>query len=354
MDLAKIEAILDAESSVFKDAVQTAIDEAVARRIELKSQIAQLLELDAEELSADDFFAVMDAFEKVSGNLGAVLDQAGFDAEVGSAWLAKEQAPRAKFRCPTLRMLLEVVIDYYADSRLFHDMFNVLERWQHLESVESKSPIKRELLLSKRLAEYNGYDHLSVRTRNAFKNDDVVTVGELVRQTEAEVLRTPNFGRKSLNETKAFLAEIGLSFGCLSEDEKDRVGTRRTLNENSGKLLVTKWFGSLKPEFSDLKHNQLHEKLRSGDEPCEEVEADAELLKALEDVGVTYTTELATAPKEVLDEICKGREGWAEQLPKLLQESKRPFESGYQRWSLSLHLVVPPYLDEGVRVYKES
>ena len=42
---------------------------------------------------------------------------------------------------------------------------------------------------------------LSVRTANCLKNDNIVYVGELVHKTEAEMLRTPNFGRKSLNES---------------------------------------------------------------------------------------------------------------------------------------------------------
>lgn len=355
MDLNKIQAILDAESSTLKNALQTTIKGAVARRNELKTEIAQLLALnDTNELSENDFFAAMDAFEKVSGDLSTVLNQAGFNTEVSSDWLAKKQAPPAKFRCSTLKMLLEFVIDHYTDSRLFHDMYNVLREWQPIESVEYKSPINRELLLSKHLKDFYDRKSLSIRAANALIGGGVVTVGDLVKKTESEVLCMINFGRKSLNDVKEFLTEIGLCFGCLSQGERIRVEIRRTLNENYGKLLVTKWFGSVKPEFSDLKPYQLQEKLQSGDEPCEEVKADAELLKALEDVGITYRTELATAPKEVLDEICKGREDWAKQLPELLREPKRPFEIEDRLWILSLYLVTPQYLDEGVKVYQKE
>jgi hypothetical protein len=54
---------------------------------------------------------------------------------------------------------------------------------------------------------------LSVRASNCLKNDNIVYVGDLVQRSEAEMLRTPNFGRKPLNEVKTVLAEMGLHFG---------------------------------------------------------------------------------------------------------------------------------------------
>ena len=54
---------------------------------------------------------------------------------------------------------------------------------------------------------------LSVRSYNCLKNADIKTIGELVQKTEAEMLKTKNFGRKSLNEIKEILSEMGLSFG---------------------------------------------------------------------------------------------------------------------------------------------
>jgi DNA-directed RNA polymerase subunit alpha len=54
---------------------------------------------------------------------------------------------------------------------------------------------------------------LSVRSANCLKNAGINLIGELVRKTEAEMLRTKNFGRKSLNEIKEILSESGLSFG---------------------------------------------------------------------------------------------------------------------------------------------
>jgi DNA-directed RNA polymerase subunit alpha len=60
---------------------------------------------------------------------------------------------------------------------------------------------------------------LSVRSYNCLKNADIKTIGELVQKTEAEMLKTKNFGRKSLNEIKEILTEMGLSFGMKLDGE---------------------------------------------------------------------------------------------------------------------------------------
>jgi DNA-directed RNA polymerase subunit alpha len=54
---------------------------------------------------------------------------------------------------------------------------------------------------------------LSVRSANCLKNDNIVYIGDLIQKTEAEMLRTPNFGRKSLNEIKEVLGTMGLKLG---------------------------------------------------------------------------------------------------------------------------------------------
>ncbi len=54
---------------------------------------------------------------------------------------------------------------------------------------------------------------LSVRSANCLKNDNIIYIGDLVEKTEAEMLRTPNFGRKSLNEIKEVLSSMGLRLG---------------------------------------------------------------------------------------------------------------------------------------------
>jgi len=54
---------------------------------------------------------------------------------------------------------------------------------------------------------------LSVRSANCLKNADILKIYQLVSKTEAEMLKTKNFGRKSLNEIKEVLGEMGLSLG---------------------------------------------------------------------------------------------------------------------------------------------
>ncbi len=54
---------------------------------------------------------------------------------------------------------------------------------------------------------------LSVRSANCLKNDNIIYIGDLVQKSEAEMLRTPNFGRKSLNEIKEVLSSMGLRLG---------------------------------------------------------------------------------------------------------------------------------------------
>lgn len=59
---------------------------------------------------------------------------------------------------------------------------------------------------------------LSVRSANCLKNDNIIYIGDLVQKTEAEMLRTPNFGRKSLNEIKEVLAQMNLHLGMEIPD----------------------------------------------------------------------------------------------------------------------------------------
>jgi DNA-directed RNA polymerase subunit alpha len=60
---------------------------------------------------------------------------------------------------------------------------------------------------------------LSVRSYNCLKNANIQTIGDLVQKTEAEMLRTKNFGRKSLNEIKEILQNLGLSFGMKFDSQ---------------------------------------------------------------------------------------------------------------------------------------
>ena len=75
------------------------------------------------------------------------------------------------------------------------------------DSEKEELPFNRNLL--KKVEELE----LSVRSANCLKNDNIIYIGDLVQKTEAEMLRTPNFGRKSLNEIKEVLAKMGIHLG---------------------------------------------------------------------------------------------------------------------------------------------
>ncbi len=77
----------------------------------------------------------------------------------------------------------------------------------YAEKEESLLPFNRALL--RKVDELE----LSVRSANCLKNDNIIYIGDLVQKSEAEMLRTPNFGRKSLNEIKEVLTQMGLSLG---------------------------------------------------------------------------------------------------------------------------------------------
>jgi DNA-directed RNA polymerase subunit alpha len=77
--------------------------------------------------------------------------------------------------------------------------------------VEEDRP--SELPFNKNLLRKVDELELSVRSANCLKNDNIVYIGDLVQKTESEMLRTPNFGRKSLNEIKEVLTQMGLHLG---------------------------------------------------------------------------------------------------------------------------------------------
>jgi DNA-directed RNA polymerase subunit alpha len=87
------------------------------------------------------------------------------------------------------------------------------------ETREEKGPQIRNENLNRSVEELE----LSVRSYNCLKNANIQTIGELVQKTEAEMLKTKNFGRKSLNEIKEILASMGLSLGMKIDEQGNAV-----------------------------------------------------------------------------------------------------------------------------------
>jgi DNA-directed RNA polymerase subunit alpha len=82
---------------------------------------------------------------------------------------------------------------------------------------EPKAPVEQDdvpdLPFNKNLLRRVEELELSVRSANCLKNDNIIYIGDLVQKTEGEMLRTPNFGRKSLNEIKHVLEQMGIHLG---------------------------------------------------------------------------------------------------------------------------------------------
>ena len=93
---------------------------------------------------------------------------------------------------------------------------NFEEDIETAKSAEDREPADQERDLNRSVEELE----LCVRSYNCLKNANIQTIGELVQKTEAEMLRTKNFGRKSLNEIKEILAVDGLEPG--HEDRRAR------------------------------------------------------------------------------------------------------------------------------------
>ncbi|MDA2925532.1 DNA-directed RNA polymerase subunit alpha [Acidobacteria bacterium AH-259-L09] len=91
---------------------------------------------------------------------------------------------------------------------------NFEEEAEMLEAEEEQELVAMNQSLTKSVEELE----LSVRSYNCLKNADIQSIGDLVTKTEAEMLKTKNFGRKSLNEIKEILADMGLSFGMNLEE----------------------------------------------------------------------------------------------------------------------------------------
>ena len=109
-------------------------------------------------------------------------------------------------------------------AKLLRDHMTIFINFEELEEPEAE-PVEAAMsqlqeVLNRSVEELE----LSVRSYNCLKNANIQTIGDLVQKTEAEMLRTKNFGRKSLNEIKDILAGLGLQFG-MKFDSQGRLVT---------------------------------------------------------------------------------------------------------------------------------
>ncbi|MFN7535521.1 MAG: DNA-directed RNA polymerase subunit alpha [Brevundimonas sp.] len=98
-------------------------------------------------------------------------------------------------------------------SRILQDQLQIFITFEEPKAAVEAQDGKPDLPFNPALLKKVDELELSVRSANCLKNDNIVYIGDLIQKTEGEMLRTPNFGRKSLNEIKEVLATMGLSLG---------------------------------------------------------------------------------------------------------------------------------------------
>lgn len=101
-------------------------------------------------------------------------------------------------------------------ARIMQDQLQVFINFDEPETA-SEAEAEEELPFNRNLLKKVEELELSVRSANCLKNDNIVYIGDLVQKSESDMLRTPNFGRKSLNEIKEVLSTMGLYLGMQVE-----------------------------------------------------------------------------------------------------------------------------------------
>ena len=102
-------------------------------------------------------------------------------------------------------------------ARILQDQLGMFVNFEEPQRLRPEEP-RVELPFNANLLRKVDELELSVRSANCLKNDNIVYIGDLVQKSEQEMLRTPNFGRKSLNEIKEVLTVMGLSLGMTVTD----------------------------------------------------------------------------------------------------------------------------------------
>ncbi|HYX70662.1 MAG TPA: DNA-directed RNA polymerase subunit alpha [Terriglobales bacterium] len=108
-------------------------------------------------------------------------------------------------------------------AKLLKDHMNIFINFEEEIETAAASDDRKPEIRNENLNRSVEELELSVRSYNCLKNANIQTIGELVQKTEAEMLKTKNFGRKSLNEIKEILASMGLSLGMKIDEHGNAV-----------------------------------------------------------------------------------------------------------------------------------
>jgi len=108
-------------------------------------------------------------------------------------------------------------------AKLLKDHMNIFVNFEEVSEGGEYSEGRAHQLRNENLNRSVEELELSVRSYNCLKNANIQTIGELIQKSENEMLKTKNFGRKSLNEIKEILAQMGLSLGMRIDDQGNAV-----------------------------------------------------------------------------------------------------------------------------------
>ncbi|MEI8182745.1 MAG: DNA-directed RNA polymerase subunit alpha [Desulfomonile sp.] len=116
-------------------------------------------------------------------------------------------------------------------AKILREQFQVFQNFDDQDKPVYEEKPQREPEVNENLYRSVGELELSVRSANCLKNADIRFIGELVQRSESEMLKTKNFGRKSLNEIKEILADMDLHLGLVISNFPSRVELERMRQE---------------------------------------------------------------------------------------------------------------------------
>lgn len=119
-------------------------------------------------------------------------------------------------------------------AKILKEHLQIFINFDETPETSSPSPDENKMKIAANLQKSVDELELSVRSYNCLKNANIKTISELVQRTDAEMLKTRNFGRKSLNEIKKILEEMGLSLG-MNVDEYLQKESKESGEGTSGK-----------------------------------------------------------------------------------------------------------------------
>ena len=131
-------------------------------------------------------------------------------------------------------------------AKLLKDHMNIFINFEEELEAQAASAGDKPEIRNENLNRSVEELELSVRSYNCLKNANIQTIGELVQKTEAEMLKTKNFGRKSLNEIKEILSSMGLGLGMKIDEHGNAVPGSASMSSAG---LASANYGGMEPNY---------------------------------------------------------------------------------------------------------